>query len=103
METPSTRVLLIDDDEAVFGIFRELLQVFGGGRYCLDWAGSYDAGLQALLLGEHDVCLLDYMLGSRNGLDLLRAAVAAGCQTPVILASGMGGPDVDRPGMKAGA
>jgi len=37
-----------------------------------------------------NVCLVDYRLGARNGVDLLRAAFEGGCQSPIILLTGAG-------------
>jgi len=54
-----------------------------GSPVSIDWCDNYGAGLAALQRCEHDICLLDYRLGERTGLDLLRkrSCLAAG---PVI-------------------
>jgi two-component system CheB/CheR fusion protein len=59
--------------------------------------------VEALGRNGHDVYLLDYRLGQRNGLELLRDAVQRGCQTPIILLTGQGEREVDIEAMKAGA
>jgi PAS domain S-box-containing protein len=53
--------------------------------------------------GDFDVCLLDYHLGQRTGLELLRRAIARGCRTPIILLTGNDDRNVDVEAMKAGA
>ena len=50
-----------------------------------------------------DVCLLDYQLGERTGLDLLREMIARGCRTPIILLTGNDDRDIDVEAMEAGA
>src|SRR5690606_31462079 len=51
----------------------------------------------------HDVCLLDYRLGPRTGLDLLRAARERGCPMPVIFLTGQSEREIDFAAMEAGA
>jgi DNA-binding NtrC family response regulator len=59
--------------------------------------------LDAIAHNQHDVYLFDYRLGERNGLELLRDAVAKGCKAPIILLTGQGDHEVDVEAMKAGA
>ena len=97
------RILLIDDDEDDFTIARDLLADIPGNGYVLDWEPDYDAGLAAVCRGGHDVYLLDYRLGERTGLELLREARKQGCSAPVIFLTGLGEAAVDREAMTAGA
>jgi signal transduction histidine kinase/HPt (histidine-containing phosphotransfer) domain-containing protein len=97
------RVLLVDDDEDDYIITRDLLAEIGTKRFDLEWVTTYDAALEAIGRGEHDVYLLDYHLGSHNGLSLLREAVSNGCRAPMILLTGQGDHQVDVEAMKAGA
>src|SRR5207249_11403069 len=50
-----------------------------------------------------DICLIDYRLGARNGIELLRQALERGCVAPVILLTGQGEHEIDLQAMKAGA
>ena len=52
---------------------------------------------------RHDVCLLDYRLGSRTGLEVLRDAVGKGVQTPIIILTGQDVPQVDMEAAQLGA
>lgn len=97
------RVLLVDDDEDDYFMFRDLLAEVRGKKFKVDWASSFDAGKAALIRKEHDVCFLDYRLGIKTGLDLLKEALAEGCKIPIILLTGYGEPDVDLEAMKVGA
>jgi len=80
MAVPLVRVLLIDDDESSFIITRELFEERYAQRFELDWAGSFEQGLATIRQARHDVYLVDQRLGGRDGLDLLKAASAAGCR-----------------------
>ena len=53
--------------------------------------------------GRHGLCLLDYNLGARTGLDLLREVLARGCRTPIIMLTGNDDREVDVKAMEAGA
>ena len=103
MDNRPVRVLLVEDDEDDFLLTRDLLEEIRGRKFELDWVSSYDAGLAAIAANRHDVYLLDLRLGRRNGLELLRAAIAQGCRAPLILMTGEGDETVDLEAMKAGA
>jgi len=101
--TDLIKLLLIEDDEDDFVIARALLAEIRGAQFALDWVRTYEAGLETLLLNQHDICLLDYRLGARNGIELLRAATERGCQSPIILLTGLGEHALDLEAMEAGA
>src|SRR5262245_21147824 len=103
METAKLRFLLVEDDEDDNIITRELLSEALGTDYALDWVPSYEAGLDGIRKNQHDVYLIDYRLGKENGLELLRQAIAFGCQKPVILLTGLGDHLVDSEAMRSGA
>jgi signal transduction histidine kinase len=97
------RVLLVDDDEDDYILTRDLLSDVEGWQLDLEWFATYEAALQAIQAGRHDICLVDYRLGARTGLELLQAAVAAGCRAPIILLTGQGDHEIDVEAMQAGA
>lgn len=100
---PTARILLVDDDEYDYVITRNLLAQLETSVYELEWAGSFEAGLDALQGGRYDVCLIDYRLGERTGLDLLREAVGRGLSIPMILLTGQGDPTTDAEALDLGA
>lgn len=102
-QTDTVRVLLVEDDRDDYLLTRDLLADVPGKPFDLDWAADYEAGLEALEHCEHDVCLLDYRLGARTGLDLLREATVKGCEAAVIFLTGQADPEIDRAAMAAGA
>ena len=95
------RVLLVEDDEDDYLIIRDLLSEMK--RFELEWVTDYDDALEAIERGEHDVCLLDYRLGERSGLELLHEASEKGYTVPIILLTGQGDREVDLEAMQAGA
>jgi PAS domain S-box-containing protein len=103
MTNGAVRVLLVDDDEDDFVIARDLISQIGTRHYQLNWVDNYEAGLAAIHRREHDVCLLDYRLGVRTGLELLRESQSFSARPPVILLTGQGDHEIDIKAMKAGA
>ena len=80
------RILLIDDDEDSYLVCRAHLQHISPGAYQLDWAGSYDEGLEAAVSGTHDLYLVDVFLeDGPNGVELIERARAAGNRAPMIV------------------
>jgi two-component system, cell cycle sensor histidine kinase and response regulator CckA len=103
MDTGIVKVLLVEDDEDDYIITRDLLSEIPRKRVALQWVKTFDEGLEEMLRNQHDVCLLDYRLGPRNGVELLQTAVERGCQSPIILLTGLGLHEVDLQAMEAGA
>ncbi len=97
------RVLLIEDDEDDYTLLRSMLTEHSSTTFYLQWVNTYEAGVQGICRAEHDVCLLDYRLGQKDGLELLREVTGRGCEMPIILLTGQGGYDVDIEAMEAGA
>jgi len=103
MPDAPVRVLLVDDDEDDYIITRNLISEIRDRRYQLEWVDNYDAALAALRRCEHDICLLDYRLGGRTGLELLRESKSFNGGLPMILLTGQGDHEIDIEAMKAGA
>ena len=102
MSDAPVKVLLVDDDEDDYIITRDLILRMAG-RYRLDWVNNFQAALEAIQRREHDLYLLDYRLGERTGLDLLRESQQVNARAPMILLTGQGDHEVDMQAMKAGA
>jgi two-component sensor histidine kinase/CheY-like chemotaxis protein len=97
------RVLLVEDDEDDYLITRAELSKAEGIVFDVTWAKTYDTALEAIKRNQHDVYLIDYRLDAHDGLELLRAAIAFGCQAPLILLTGIGDDAVDLEAMRVGA
>lgn len=96
-------ILLIDDDRMQFRLTQAQFDQFAAGNFVLEWAATYEDGLERLLGGRYDACLLDYQLGERDGLRLIREAVTCGCHTPIIFLTAETARRVDEEAMNAGA
>lgn len=99
----SRKILLIDDDRMQFRLTQAHFKNFQAETFELQWAETFEGGLNQLLSGEFAACLLDYQLGPRNGLELIRQAVAASCRTPIVFLTAESSQRIDIEAMNAGA
>lgn len=96
------RVLLIDDDELIFQMVSALLEDSNEGHQ-VEWVNSFDAGRDAVAQARHDVYLVDYHLGDRDGMELIAALRAAGCRAPIICMTSKKGTALEQRALAAGA
>ncbi len=97
------RVLIIEDDALQYRVAAQHLSRARGTRFAVEWAPNFEEGCRRLLESRYDLCLLDYQLGDRDGLELLRRVRAEGCFTPVIFLTADASEEVDHAAMEAGA
>jgi len=96
-------ILLIDDDKDEYIIISSLLDRIKDMEYRLEWIPDYQHALAEMIRNRFDIYLIDYRLGSDNGLELMREARLKGCYGPKILLTGQGDREIDIAAMKAGA
>jgi diguanylate cyclase (GGDEF)-like protein len=99
----SLRVLLIDDDQDSEVLVGALLKDIDRSSFILDWFDSYESGLEQIRKGYHDVCLLDYRLGAKDGVELLNEALVSSGTMPVIMLTGYEESGLDILALNAGA
>jgi PAS domain S-box-containing protein len=87
------RVLLVDDNENDYILTCNWLSEFQVLDCDLTWVDNYQAGQTAIAQAQHDIYLVDYYLGTDSGLELIREAIANGCNAPMILVTGQ--PDTE--------
>jgi len=97
------RILIVDDDEDDFIITSDLIRSIPSSGFSISWCYSYKEALEQMKHRSCDIYFIDYRLGAKTGLDLLKEAIAAGCEEPVILLTGKGNHDVDMEAMRVGA
>jgi diguanylate cyclase (GGDEF)-like protein len=97
------KVLLIDDDRLQYRVTQAHFKNFRSEDYELSWASTYEDGLAKLMSGNFSVCLLDYQLGPRDGLQLIQEAMAKGCHVPIVFLTSESSERVDIEAMNAGA
>lgn len=95
-------VLLVDDSEDDFILTRDLLSNLSGTQFNIEWAPCFDSGLEAYASGIHDVCLIDYRLGHRTGIEWMQERPASVEEIPIIMLTGMGTRTTDIQAMQHG-
>lgn len=99
------QILMIDDSHTQYAMVKDFLQIGTTltSNYEVEWASTYEEGMQMLEVNSYVVCLVDYELGDRNGLELISEAVEKEISVPMILLTGHGDYNVDIQAMRAGA
>lgn len=106
MGTPGTSevsVLLVDDDKEEYVVTKKHLRDARTGTFQVEWAPSFGDALRAMKDAHYDVCLLDYHLGERTGIELLSEMRSLRYDLPVILLTGRGSLELDIEAMQMGA
>jgi PAS domain S-box-containing protein len=98
-----TRILIVDDDEDDFFITTDYLKHIEEANFIIDWCSQYDEALKLILEKRHDIYFIDYRLGAKTGLDLLKEAINQKCEEPIVLLTGKGNQKVDKEAMEIGA
>jgi len=97
------RVLLIEDSEADYILTRRMLSSIENETFDLEWAPSWQTGIEAIRRATHDICLLDYRIGGGDGLELLKESQETSRKAPVILLTGVSDHRLDVEAMELGA
>ncbi|MCP5063528.1 MAG: hybrid sensor histidine kinase/response regulator [Ignavibacteriae bacterium] len=96
-------ILIVDDDNDDIFLTRELLEDSKNLNFNIDSSNTFEEGLQKLSNNKLDVALIDYRLGERDGIDLIKNAKERGLKTPFILLTGNGNYEIDFEAMESGA
>ncbi len=94
------RVLLIEDDHAVSQSIEMMLKHEGMVVYSTDLG---EDGLEIGKVYDYDIIILDLMLPDMNGYEVLKSLRNAKVKTPVLILSGLTGPDKKVKGLGFGA
>ncbi len=97
-------ILIIDDDEDDFFITSEYIKnIDNGYSFNIEWCPSYPEALGKICSSRHDIYFVDFRLGAKNGLDLIKDALENKCEEPMILLTGKGSNEIDIMAMQVGA
>jgi PAS domain S-box-containing protein len=97
------KVLIIDDDEDDYFITSQYLHEISSINVSCSWSYNIKDAQEKLRANDYDLYFLDYRLGARTGLELLKEAIADGCYKPVVLLTGKGTPEIDKQAVENGA
>jgi PAS domain S-box-containing protein len=103
MASDITRILIIDDDEDDFLLTSDYIRRINDKKFHIDWCYKFQEALDKVDARLYDLYFVDYYLGAKTGLDLIKQAVAHQCDEPIVLLTGKGTQAIDREAMQAGA
>lgn len=101
--TDNINVLIIDDDEDDYFITSDYLKNIPGKNFIIDWCFNYRNALDEIKRQKHDIYLVDYRLGVKTGIDLIKEAIKLDANAPFILLTGKGDIHIDEEAMQLGA
>ncbi|GAB3172343.1 hybrid sensor histidine kinase/response regulator [Telluribacter humicola] len=96
-------VLLVDDDEDDFLLTSACFNDLDKWNFSLTWCPTYQEAIHNLKTCKHDLYIFDFLLGERNGIDLLGEALENQCEEPIILLTGKGDEKVAVEALRLGA
>lgn len=98
------KILIVEDDPDAAVLIRHLIEKgFKDAEAATECAASFDEALVRLQQEAYSVCIIDYRLGPKDGIDLLEAMHGEGVQIPAVFLTGQGDEEVAVRAMKAGA
>jgi two-component system, chemotaxis family, sensor kinase CheA len=93
------RVLVVDDSAGV----RQLIAASLAGKgYAVRVASNAREAAEALSLGTFDVLVVDYAMPGSNGAELVRLLRSSGVTVPIVMVSGVAGPEEQAEAWAAG-
>lgn len=102
MNRTKLKVLLIDDSEDDIFITSHHLRRIETFDLTIDSEINYGRARDKILANEHDLYIIDYLLGPETGLELVRECSREGITKPFILLTGKGDRDIDLEAAKTG-
>ncbi|MDF1720054.1 MAG: EAL domain-containing protein [Minwuia sp.] len=97
------RILIVDDDEVDFIVLKRLLNQIFGHAQDLEVATTWEQAEKVLAKGEHEIHIIDYSLGARSGIDLIRSTIKERDPRIFILLTGQEDRQVDLAATRVGA
>lgn len=103
MDSEAINILLVDDDEDDYILTRNFLASTDKFSYNLEWEYDYRKALDKIKEDRHDLYLVDFMLGTYSGIELLKEARKHGSNKPLIMLTGQSNYQTDIEAMVSGA
>lgn len=103
MNPAHIKVLLIEGDEDDAILIRGYLAEVENFHFDVTWESDIAMAKKKMVGGGYDIFLIDYRLGSENGVDLVKFIKAMGVVVPSIIMTGQGDIKVDIDASRYGA
>lgn len=106
MNAPALQVidlLIVEDDEDDYVLTSTLLGQAETFEFHIDWVTDAEQARKVFAENRHDICLMDYRLGSELSINLVREAPGLGFTAPIIMLTGQDDTGVEAEAAAAGA
>ena len=103
MRIEPIHVLLVEDDEDDYFLARDVIGSIDSARHNVVWCNTFDKALDAFKEQSFDVALIDYRIGGKTGIELMKAAKAEGIDVPMVLLTGLQDREIEIAASEAGA
>jgi PAS domain S-box-containing protein len=102
MTQPKLKILLIDDNEDDLFLTSHYISKIDTFDITLDKELNYNLARKKILQNDHDIYIIDYLLGPETGLELIRDCTKEGINKPFVLLTGKGDRNIDLEAAKTG-
>lgn len=96
------RILVVDDDSGDYLMVKDFLEQSDRATFITDHVTNSTEALAALGRVDFDVVVLDYHLGTENGIEVGKEILRLGYRVPLVLLTGYGEPQVHDDALDAG-
>nr|WP_252728117.1 response regulator [Alteromonas sp. C1M14] len=94
---------MVEDDEDDYFLTADYMSQCPEPRFHITWVTNGSEAIEVLQKKTFDICLLDFILGAENALDVLAKFKQARITVPVVILTGQSDNQVDEMVMRAGA
>jgi signal transduction histidine kinase len=103
MQNQPIRILLVEDDEDDYLLARDVIGSIDSARHNIVWCNTFDKALDAFKEQSFDVALIDYRIGGKTGIELMKTVRADGSDVPMVLLTGLQDREIEIAASEAGA
>ncbi len=103
MVKKTARILIVEENTDDYLVLKVMLSGLRGNPFKFERVSTYEQGMERILKGDYDVCLLGYRLNGKGGSDFMWEASQKGSSTPFVLLGGPGDEGAEEEAAKQGA
>ncbi len=102
-EIPPIQILYVDDDEDDHILFNREMRQIPNAAHALHFKRSHGEAVEWLQQNPCDILFVDFYLGKKTGLELIKEVREMGLTMPAIVLTGQSTPDIDAQSLYGGA
>jgi PAS domain S-box-containing protein len=103
MHAEKLNILVVEDDEDDLFLLTTILNDSSFWEFNVEWAASFEKGIEKINETKFDVCFVDHYLGSKTGIEFIQTFKNVSNNPPLILLTGLDNIVLDNEAIEAGA